>query len=155
MRGRSALTLAELLVTSVVFSLVSGTLMSALFAVPQWACRIADRSDLVREVRIARVALRRDLSGSTSIQWQAGTLVIGTAASPVPVVYAPRLAADGRVVALERVDPTGGRTLIASFLTAFEAIEGPITGYYIQLKFQRGTEWRRLVVMTSPAGGGP
>lgn len=153
MTRRPALTLAELLVTGVVFSLLTGALVNALFAVPQWARRIGDRSDLVREVRIARLALRRDLAVATSVQWQAGALLLETATTE-PVRYVPRRSAGGAVVGLERIDPAGTRTLIASYLADLTAVEEPAGSFWIQLQFRHGTEWRRLVIMTCPAGGG-
>ena len=155
MTRRSALTLAELLVTSILFSLVSGTLMSALFTVPRWTQSIGDRSDLLREVRIAHLALQRDLSLADTIRREAGALVLETATTGDIVIYRPRLSDDGfRVVALERVDPAGTRTLVARFLTDLEVVESPVGSLWIRLMFRHGSEWRRLVIMTGGRGGG-
>lgn len=143
------MSLLELLVTCVLFSLIAGGLTSALFAVPQWAHAISTRADLEREVRIARLALRRDLVSCTGASWDGAYLVLENADGGNPVRYARRSSAES---GLERVDVQGTRTLIAGYMTSLEATEDAPGKVWIELRFRSDAEWRRLVLMTNPRG---
>lgn len=148
--NRSGVSLLELLVTSLLFSLISGAIVSALFAVPRWAHAIATRANLMREVRIARLALRRDLVSCTSVTYDGELLVLENAEGGNPVRYARRV---GPVPGLERTGASGATTLVASNLCALAAVEDGPGKVWIELRFQSDAEWRRLVLMTNPRGG--
>ena len=149
--SRTGLSLVELVVASTLFWLGAAAAAGAFLASPAWLGRLADRSTLVQEVRLARLALIHDLAGAAAVVWQDGALSVSAPAGGSDVVFRARRAADGATVTgLERV-VDGAATLVARDLTGIAAQQGDAGGVSVQLVFRRGNEWRRLVVVTGPA----